>query len=213
MNFKKKSRIITIAIVAVIILAAAGVGVYFFTKNSNDLVEVTDNTALYLHPQTDISVFVSPTKVTPSQQPLQSMEPKQSEPLVQPKPLPLPPSKTLPRKLFTSKEKQFSIEVPGNWLILPAQDEVVIKTPEQVRFSIQMYVVEGNTVELLKSFLAGQLNLRNIIASNVNGYEALEFDVDGAYVHGYALLYKDRLYYLLGKNISRSPIVQTFKVL
>lgn len=154
-----------------------------------------------------------PKNVSLDNNPTQVQSPQNNQPGRLPSPTPSPsPAPTIdfpsPPQVVTFKEYKnsllkFSAQIPNNWQVLSeTNDEVVFILPDQSRYSVQMYYVPNSDLNFINSKLLELNYISNLSSTNVFNHTALAFNISGIYKQGIALISNNRLYYVLGSQIS-----------
>ena len=116
-------------------------------------------------------------------------------------------------QVYANENMHFSVNIPSDWKVQNDDGEIVVTTPQNNMYSIQEYAIGTNDMNALQNFLASQPNLHDVTVTQMNGFQAFSFTVDGVFHQGYAFLNNSNLYYLLGTGVQNTPIAQTFKVI
>lgn len=197
---RSRKKLIIWIIIAILVLGGAGFGTYYLMKDKADTTS-DEEEALYLNPQSDPEAVLS---IPGSESVLGDQIPTTTEVVI-------PPTSNSETQIYRNENLHFSIEIPNTWTVTAGSDEVVVQTPDNTKYSIQVFPARGNTTASLKSALKAFSKLSNVSAATVSGRQVEAFNSTGAYMRGLAFVENDRLYYLLGPDIENSALAQTLK--
>lgn len=120
----------------------------------------------------------------------------------QPSPVVTPPAFTA----YSNQNIHFSFNAPTDWKVVKNSGEVVFKAANGL-YNVQSVESGGGDMTTLKTFLDKQSNIHNVRMVKFGTRDAYIFNIDGTYKTGYAFLESGRLYYILGMDSEKTPLV------